>query len=378
MLERLGYECSCEVFVAESGEAGLKILETNPIDIVVSDLRLRVMNGQRFLRKVKERYPYTTRIILSEYASETTLIEGDIDGSNSLYLFKPWHDRELKTKISKLFAARELYHNPTLLELSGKLENLSQITGIYNSVCRLIEQDAEVSVITGFIETDPAVAASVLRIVNFGFLINYPGSINQSIAYLGLPIIKSIVLYSCILQSVQSLASPFTAPRMAQHAIKTNRIMAAIYTKVYEQRMPDSLATAGLLHNIGFVLFQRYYPAEYKKLLQEFLLTDAKKPLQALEKQTFGVTHSELGAYLLNWWGLPYSVVECALFHNNPTNASIIDPAAVMAIHLASNYSWNFILPELHQELDGEVFAKIGVTRQQFEKMLGIIMKSGT
>ncbi|MHC1760080.1 MAG: HDOD domain-containing protein [Negativicutes bacterium] len=371
-MERFISECECEVFVAESGEKGLKILENKSIDIVVSALRIMVMDGHQFLRKVQERYPGTSRIILSEFASENELFTSIIDGSNSLYLFRPWSGEELKNKIGKLLEARELFRSFTMLTFADKLGNLSMITGIYNSVCRLIEQDVDVSVIAKVIETDPAVAASVLRIVNFSFYNIKTGSIIQSIAYLGLPVIKSIVLFSCLLQSVNIQVPPFTTSRLTNHASQSNRIMAAIYSKVYERQLPDNLATAGLLHNIGFIMFLHYYPEEYKELLQEYLLSDSKSTLQTLEKETFGVTHNELGGYLLNWWGQPYSIVECALFHNNPTNGAVIEPEPLIAVYLASNYAWNHVFPELPIELDSTIFSRIGIAQQQFEKSLAL------
>lgn len=371
-LERLFFEFDCEVFTAESGEEGLRILENQPIDIVVSDMRMPVMDGHQFLRLVKEKYPGTTRVVLSGYASENALFDSLIDGSNSLYLLKPWNGEELKNKIRKIFEARDMYRSIYLLDFVNKLENLSMITGIYNSVCRLIEHDADVSAIAKVIETDPTVTASVLRVVNSAFYNIKTGSVKQAIAFLGLPVVKSIVLSCNLLESVHGLIPPFTIARQAQHATRTNMIMAAIYLKVYEKKVPDNLVTAGLLHNIGLIMFQHYFSDKYRQLLQNYLLPTNHKPLALLEKETFGVTHCELGGCLLDWWGLPYSIVECALFHNSPLHGAVIDSYPVIAVHLASNYAWQSILPALPREMDLNVFEKIGVTQQQFEKLLEV------
>lgn len=369
-LERLFFDCDLKMFFAESGAAGLKIMESQPIDVVVSDMKMPEMDGHQFLRQVKAGFPGTTRIMLSGYASENELFESIIDGSNSLYLFKPWKGEDLKNTIERILAARNMYRSLSILEFANKLENLSMIPGIYNSVCQLIEQDADISAIAKVIEGDPTVTASVLRVVNSAFFNIKTASINQAITFLGLPVVKSIVLSCSLLQSVRVQVSPFNLPRLARHATRTNMLVSAIYDKVYGSAMPDSIATAGLLHNIGFVLFLHYFPEKYKLILQEYLSMEGKTPLPVLEKERFGVTHAELGGYVLDWWALPYSIVECALFHNTPLHGSVINLQPVIAVHLASYYAWQAILPRLPRILELGVFDKIGMTQQQFEKIL--------
>ena len=265
-LERLFFDSDLDVSFAESGAEGLRILASQPIDIVVSDMKMPEMDGHQFLRQVKKSFPGTTRIILSGFAGENELFESIIDGSNSLYLIKPWKGEELKATIERIFAARDLYRSLSILEFANKLENLSMIPGIYNSVCTLIEQDADVSAIAAVIEEDPTVTASVLRVVNSAFYNIKTASITQAITFLGLPVVKSIVLSCSLLQSVHIQVAPFNLQRLARHATRTNMIVAAIYDKVYGVAMPDSIATAGLLHNIGFVLFLHYFPEKYKFL----------------------------------------------------------------------------------------------------------------
>jgi len=369
-LDRLFFDSDFEVSLAESGEEGLKILESQPIDVVISDMRMPVMDGHQFLRKVKERFPWTTRIILSGYASENELFETIIDGSSSLYLLKPWVGAEFKDKIGRIFEAREMYRSLSILEFANKLENLSMISGVYNSVCRLIEQDADVSAIARVIETDPTVAASVLRVVNSAFYNIKTGSIIQAITYLGLPVVKSIVLSCNLLQTVRIQVPPFNLSRLARHATHTNMLTAAIYTKLLGKRLPDNLATAGLLHNIGFVMFLHYFPEKCKIIIQKHLQSGNLLSLSALEKETFGITHTELGGHLLDWWGLPYPIVECALFQATPLHSAVIEIEAVAAVHLASHYAWTAVLPNLPPMLNTEAFRQIGTTQQHFEQWL--------
>jgi len=66
MLRPLRHEW--EMTFATGGEQGLAALAAHPFDVVVSDMRMPVMNGLEFLVHVRERYPAVVRIILSGYA----------------------------------------------------------------------------------------------------------------------------------------------------------------------------------------------------------------------------------------------------------------------------------------------------------------------
>jgi len=369
-LERLFFDTDLDVYFADSGAAGLEMLSRQPVDIVVSDMKMPIMNGHQFLHQVKEKFPGVTRIILSGFASENELFASIIDGSNSLYLMKPWKGEELKAVISRVFVARDKFHNTTVLEFVNTLENLAMLPGIYSSVCALIEQDAGVSAIAGVIEQDVTVTAAVLRVVNSAFFNIQTASVTQAITFLGLPVVKSIVLSCSLLQSVRIKVEPFNLQRIARHATKTNILVAAIYAKIYKKPQPENYVTAGLLHNIGFVMLLHYFPEKYRALLQKYLEMDGELSLPSLEKDFFGVSHADLGGYLLNWWAIPYPIVESALFHNTPLDGAIMNPEIVMAVHLASYYAWQAILPRIPRCLEEGVFEKIGIDRQLFEKKL--------
>jgi len=88
-----------EIFTANSGLEGLKLLEETPIEVVVSDFRMPEMNGSAFLKQVSERWPDTVRIVLSGYTDMPALISLINDGEISRFINKPWEEHELKDVI---------------------------------------------------------------------------------------------------------------------------------------------------------------------------------------------------------------------------------------------------------------------------------------
>jgi HD-like signal output (HDOD) protein len=56
----------------------------------------------------------------------------------------------------------------------------------------------------------------------------------------------------------------------------------------------------------------------------------------AAEREIFGVTHAEVGAYLLGLWGIPFPIVEAVAFHHRPNEVAPESRPLVTAIHIAS------------------------------------------
>lgn len=57
------------IHVADSGRKALEMLQTTPVDLVVSDERMPGMSGAEFLTQVRERFPRTVRILMTGSAS---------------------------------------------------------------------------------------------------------------------------------------------------------------------------------------------------------------------------------------------------------------------------------------------------------------------
>ena len=73
-LRRLLRTSGYQIHTAESGQAGLEILEREAIDLVISDMRMPEMDGATFLEQVRARWPATTRILLTGYADVSSTI----------------------------------------------------------------------------------------------------------------------------------------------------------------------------------------------------------------------------------------------------------------------------------------------------------------
>ena len=77
------------VHTALSGAAGLELLATEPVTVVVSDMRMPEMDGATFLSKVRAQHPDVVRILLTGQADTQSAIAAVNEGNIYRFLTKP-------------------------------------------------------------------------------------------------------------------------------------------------------------------------------------------------------------------------------------------------------------------------------------------------
>jgi len=99
-----------------------------------------------------------------------------------------------------------------------------------------------------------------------------------------------------------------------QHSIKTAIIARQLATHVSVIQEPESMFTAGLLHDIGKLLLINKFP-ERMLAAEEYVIQKRVDVLSA-ELSQVGVTHTAVGEALMQHWGLPQLLIDCARSHH--------------------------------------------------------------
>jgi diguanylate cyclase (GGDEF)-like protein len=133
------------ILTANSGSEGLQVLAEHTVDVIVSDQRMPEMTGVEFLRKVRQLYPDTVRIVLSGYTELQTVTDAVNGGAIYKFLTKPWDDEQLRSHIQEAVAYGAMANENRLLTLEVRTANqkLAAVNRQLESVLARQQSDIE-------------------------------------------------------------------------------------------------------------------------------------------------------------------------------------------------------------------------------------------
>ncbi len=113
-------EAGYQVYEAADALTARRILDSQAIDVVVSDVRMPGISGLELLAHVKRSRPETEVILMTAYATVDTAVLAIKRGAQD-YITKPFTTQQLIEKLERLFAARAPTANDDRIEQFGKL-----------------------------------------------------------------------------------------------------------------------------------------------------------------------------------------------------------------------------------------------------------------
>jgi HD-like signal output (HDOD) protein len=369
-LTRLFEGTEYEVVTAQSGAEALEKLQYESVKMVVSDVRMPDMDGYELLAKIKAMFPKIMRVILCGYSDEQIVFKALQKNIAKLYILKPWEDEKFRNLVEQMFETERILGNTNLLSLINNIENLPTIQTNYQRILDLIDdRDADISRIAFHIEKDASISAKILQVANSAFYGMKSGSVRQAVSYIGLDNTKKLILSTSIIDAMnESGPSGKAIDSIWKQSFLSNRLLAFIYERHLGRKVPDAYSTAALLQNIGMIFFLKYFKTEYLKLRQ--FAQKNKVEERKLEKDIFNASHTEVGGYLLQWWDLPYPIIEAALFHHDPLDKSVINRELLYCTHIANEYALEMSDVSSIFTLEEKVFDLLNFTKEEFETSL--------
>ena len=117
-----------KLFTAQNGQQGLDILKNNTVDVIVSDLRMPVMDGAVFLKYCYEKYRDIPRIVLSGHA-ELDMVLSVVNSADIFnFVTKPSNFEDLRLTITNAANQRFLALKLDLLQQQRTLELEQAVT----------------------------------------------------------------------------------------------------------------------------------------------------------------------------------------------------------------------------------------------------------
>ncbi len=329
-----------DMCIASNEKTTQNQLESTSWDVVIADL---VSDRDRsFFASVRAKFPQIIRIGLVHQRRPSPAYVSVVHQ----FLVLPFALEELEVAVERACRLKDLLRGELMSQTVGELGALPAAPSVYMKlVDTLNQQEASIDQIAEIVEDDMAISAKVLQLANSAIFRTSReiATVKLATSYLGLNIIKNLVLSSEVLRVFEkSQKIPgFSIEDLQAHARLTASIAGSMYLS---NDARDSAIVASLLHDIGKLVLAWKMPNRFAKLLA--ISREQNRPLHQVEEEICGITHAEIGAYLLGFWGLPISITEAIAFHHMPGRVPHYRFDGVGAVYVANL---------LAHELDGSL-----------------------
>ena len=322
-------------FVA-SGQEALATLAGRPIDIIISDMRMPGMNGAELLKEVMGRYPAMVRIVLSGHADKDLVTQ--CVGVAHQYISKPCEAEQLKAMISNACILSGRLVDEGVRKVIGGIDRLPSVPELYLELkAALKDEDTDARALGAIIKRDIGMTAKILKLVNSSFfgLRRVLSDAEEAVTYLGIDTIKTLVLSDSIFEQSKPFQTRFfNLSDLWHHSMTVAAGAKAIaQAEGLAQADREEAFVGGILHDVGVLILASNFPDTYDKAVE--LVIKEKVVIPTAEQELFGVTHAEVGAYLLGLWGLPAPILTIVGLHHRVHLQDESSVTSLIAVHAA-------------------------------------------
>ncbi len=217
------------------------------------------------------------------------------------------------------------------------VHNVPTVPQIIMEVSNLIEDPkTSASRLGKMISNDQGLVTKILTIANSPLhgIPRRVATIDFAIVVLGFNQVKNIVMALSMMETFKVLGNrKFDQKKYWVHSILTAAAAKRIADDLGYQTSGE-VFTAGLLHDLGIPIIYKFFNKEYKDIVNDVSETDISY-LEAEEKY-LGITHQDIGRYLIDRWNLPVSIADVILYHHQPSLAKNNRELTAL-VHLADN-----------------------------------------
>jgi HD-like signal output (HDOD) protein/CheY-like chemotaxis protein len=345
-----------EMTFAEGGPAAALLLETSTFDVVVTDMRMPIIDGTEVLRRTHTRQPHAVRIVLSGHADLESVLR--IVPVAHRYLTKPCDPDELEQAIQRARTLRSIVNNERVRSVLGGVRNLPPAPRLYTTLTRVLEKEnASTDDVARVLADDVAMSAKILQLVNSAFMRTNRRvtTVADAVRYLGFATTKSLVLSAEVFNHSGKAAK--AVEHAQQHALAVAKMASSLFS---DRRLAQEAFLAGMMHDVGTLVILSELPDQLAEITRRE--RDLGETTELAEEAVLGATHADLGAYLLTLWGLPDELIEAVACHHCPGRLAHDSFALVDAVHVADG-----LIAECYGDassIDAEWLSKLGVSSQ--------------
>ena len=177
------------------------------------------------------------------------------------------------------------------------------------------DEGTDSAMVAQIISGDPSLVAQVLAVVNSAYysLPKTTSNLKYAVAYLGLSVIQRIVVSVGVVNTI-GIKGKKELTNYWDHSFTTALTTKYLAKKFYSYLDPEELWTASILHDIGKLVYIKFFPEHYKELTQYCEKTGC---LFSEAEDYYKLPASAyLGSLLCHHWRLPSKVEDACKYHN--------------------------------------------------------------
>jgi HD-like signal output (HDOD) protein len=347
----------------DSGARALEVMASQPFDVIVSDMRMPNMNGAELLTETLHRFPSIVRLVLSGHADRELVAQAV--GVAHQYISKPCDPEQLKSLIRNACLLGGDMVVEEVKRILGSIDHLPSVPSLLRQLRNELEdENSSAQNLGDIIQQDMGMTAKILQLVNSAFfgLRHTISTPREAVTYLGIDTIKTLVVANSIFEQSGKLKTKHLhIEELWGHGmVVANAAKAIVRVEGGSKAAQEEAFVSGILHDVGILLLASNFPESYDRACEIVMHEPVSIP--TAEQEEFGVTHAEVGAYLLGLWGIPSPILSAVSLHHRPGHAKELGMTSVMAVHVAdvllSHRGGNSILGSLH--LDEIALARSG------------------
>ncbi len=271
-----------------------------------------------------------------------------------------------------------------IIDAVKRTKNLPSIPDL---VLRLEEElrksQPSVDEMTKIIEQDPSLSLRILSVANSAFYRRgkEATSVRQAMVRLGFMEVRRLAVAAVLFDNYKGVTSE--SPKLFWgHSLAvafTTKIIAGFCMAKLDSALVESSFTVGLLHDLGILVFQTLYPAEYQELTGKQLLEGGG--ISEIESEAWGIDHGEAAAVLMKRWELPDAICDVVEHHHHPWSCPAASKSMAELVHIAdficNNQGFGRRSQVLPGTFDESAWDSLGLSLDRVPEIIAKVQEEG-
>lgn len=264
--------------------------------------------------------------------------------------------------------------------IERSIQDLPALPAVVSKVIELTERpEATATDLERLINSDPAIASKILRVVNSAFygLRSQISTVAHATVILGFTQVRNLVLSMAAMSLVKGGGTVGGQVQLAfwKHAFGSGAAATEIgKLKKLSHEECDLVYMGGLLHDLGALFLLSNFSDMYRETLK--IAMEEGIPLEQAEYRFLGITHSAVGELLTTAWNFPEPLRLVVGQHHGPFDESPNPCSMVVhaADHLTSVAGYPTV-PLPNFEMDPTVSSWLGFTDETMNTVSAVVLE---